>query len=499
VLYVAGPVFQRVTIGSLPDIVLLDIFESYQVRTKTGSGGAKFQWDWETLVHVCQRWRYLIFESPIRLNLQLFFSEVSPVAQLLDVWPPFPFVIQFIFNPLDDHEDSFDELITALAHRDRVREIHITRPMGVIWVPIVMEMNESFPELRSLVFDSINEAIPLPTTFLNGSAPCLQELTLRSITFPSLPLLLSSTGDLTSLRLEDIPDSGYILPETMARCLSALPKLESLSITFDPSAPHFDRPHQQSNRPVPPPARSVLPALTSLEFSGVAGYLELLAARIDAPPLNQFKISFFHQPESRYFQLLDDILFDLAFDIPQIARFLGHVEWFRPSTLTLNFNPPYRASLCLSPSTTSYSASPHSGSWNIQRTSFCRQIVAITQICSQILPCRFSVQLLVVESDRCCLLPPCPSDTDMDPTIWLQLFHSFTSVQSLQISDRLEPFIAAALQGLTAEAAAEVFPSLHSLSIVGKKSDEAAQEGIQSYIIARQQSSHPVALSTPEL
>jgi hypothetical protein len=38
---------------------------------------------------------------------------------------------------------------------------------------------------------------------------------------------------------------------------------------------------------------------------------------------------------------------------------------------------------------------------------------------------------------------------DMDPALWLELPHPFIAVQSLNIPAMLEPFIAAALQGLT--------------------------------------------------
>jgi F-box-like len=224
VLYVAGSVSQRVTIGSLPDNVLLDIFD-----IGINTDGPELQCDWETLVHVCQRWRYLIFESPTRLNLQLHFSEVDPVMHLLDVWPPFPFVIEFMFDSLDDQmeERSLEKVLAALEHPDRVRQIHITcvKDFPLEEIVTAMEESEPFPELRSLVFDSVCAKLQLPATFLNGSAPCLEDLTLRSISFPSLPRLLSSTSDLTSLNLENIPNSGYIPPETMASCLSALPKL----------------------------------------------------------------------------------------------------------------------------------------------------------------------------------------------------------------------------------------------------------------------------------
>jgi hypothetical protein len=40
---------------------------------------------------------------------------------------------------------------------------------------------------------------------------------------------------------------------------------------------------------------------------------------------------------------------------------------------------------------------------------------------------------------------------EIDSTLWSHLFHSFTSVHSLNISAPLEPFIAAALQGLMEE------------------------------------------------
>jgi hypothetical protein len=65
----------------------------------------------------------------------------------------------------------------------------------------------------------------------------------------------------------------------MAGCLSALPKLESLIIVFGCPTPY----PQRRNRASPPPTRFVLPTLTSLVYHGVSEYLEVLAARIDAP------------------------------------------------------------------------------------------------------------------------------------------------------------------------------------------------------------------------
>ena len=450
VLCCVDPVFQRVTIGSLPDNVLLEIFDLYVYFCFS-------IWDWEILVHVCRRWRYVVFGSPIRLNLRLCCTKGTPVRKSLDVWPELPLALLFY-----NSKGSFDNLLAALEHCDRVREIEVDNPADFFWKKLVVAMEEPFPALRSLYFDSPYEEFLLPDTFLNGSAPCLQHLMLSSISFPSLPRFLSSTSNLTSLHLGKIPNSGHIPPETMARCLSALPKLKSLFIHFMSLTP-------QPNRVPPPSTRFVLPALTTLNFKGVSEYLEVLAARMDAPLLDHFVINFFHQ---------------LVFDIPQIIRFFGHLKSFRSSSLALRFDS-YYASILFSPSEP---ADHHT--WYIPCEGLDQQVFSLAQICSQILLFRSSVNSLIIKSwSR-------PDPDNMDPALWLRLFHSFPSVRSLTIPVNMEPFIAAALQGLTGESAAEVFPSLHSIFIIGNKnkSDKAAQQGMQSFIAARQHCSHPVAL-----
>jgi F-box-like len=457
-----GLAFQRVTIESLPDHVLLDIFDLY------------INFDsrcdiWERLVHVCRRWRYLVFGSPIRLDLRIFCTKRTPVRKSLDIWPELPLNLEF-FTESDDPDDRLDNLVAVLEHCDRVRGIDVAGPENFLWEKVVLEMDEPFPELRTLWFDSLGDAFLLPNTFLNGFAPCLRHLDLSSVSFPSLPRLLSSTSDLTSLCLSNIPNSGYIPPETMARSLSALPMLELLSIHFRSPTP---RPKRR-NRPVPPlaPTRFVLPALTWFTFKGVSEYLEVLAARIDAPALDNFQICFFHQP---------------VFDIPQIIRFFGHLKSFRSSSLALEIES-YGASITF--------ASSHSVdlyTWYIGSKRLDWQVFSLAQICSQILLFRSTVNSLIIKSWSC------PDPDNMDPTLWLQLFHSFPSVQNLTIYVSLEPFIAAALEGLTGESAAEVLPSLHSLFIVGRTSDKAMDKGIESFVAARQHSSHPVVISCREV
>jgi hypothetical protein len=476
-LYVVGQAFQRGTIGSLPDNVLLDIFDFYQVSISKNEKDEP-AWSWEKLVHVCQRWRYIIFESPIRLNLQLFCTETSPVGELLDVWPELPLVIEvnYDYSPAEWDELS-DNIVAALERCDRVRQIDIVNsPPEFGWEELVRPLEEPFPALRSFTLESRNgwtEPLQIPDTFLNGSAPSLQYLALRDISFPSLPRFLSSTNNLTSLHLYDIPDSGYIPPKKMATSLSALPKLKSLIIDLDFSTP-------RRIRMSGPPNRFILPALTRLEFTGISEYFEVLTARMDVPLLNDFRITLFHR---------------LVFDMPETVRFFGHLDTFRSSSLTLNFDPSYGASISLTSNTLCHSA--NSLTWCIERDIFNWQVISVAQIRNTmraILPFLSSVESLNIKYDD-------RSDSqwiqqvEMDPTLWSQLFHSLTSVQSLHIPAILVSSISAVLHGLTGESAAEILPSLHSLFIIGDISDEAAQQRIQSFITARQQGGRPIVFS----
>jgi hypothetical protein len=147
----------------------------------------------------------------------------------------------------------------------------------------------------------------LPDTLLGESAPRLQSLHLNNVPFPAIRKLLLSTTDLVTLHLSDIPDSGYISPETMVTCLCALIQLESLLLRFRTPRPRPD----QTSRRLPPLTRAVVHALTSLQFVGVSEYLEEGVARIHASVLHIVGITFFNQ---------------LIFDIPRVPQFLSLTE-----------------------------------------------------------------------------------------------------------------------------------------------------------------------------
>jgi F-box-like len=112
-LYDAVQTSPRVTICSLPDDVLLDIFEFRLTDSPYRVG------EWPKLVHVCQRWRYIVFASPLRLDLRLRCTGLTPVRKTLDVWPPLPIEIRVSYIRLRVE----DNVIAALESPNRVRSI----------------------------------------------------------------------------------------------------------------------------------------------------------------------------------------------------------------------------------------------------------------------------------------------------------------------------------------------------------------------------------------
>ena len=183
----------------------------------------------------------------------------------------------------------------AIVHHSRVCDIYIVNLTSSQLQRLASAAQEQFSALiyLKLGFD-VSDSRPapvLPDGFLGGSTPRLRSLRLHSISFPALPKLLLSATHLVRLSLRNIPHSGYISPEIIITGLAVLANLNSLTIGFESP---LSRPVRQNGRP-PPPTRTVLPALTRLEFKGVSEWLEAVVARIDAPLLGFVQVTFFHQ------------------------------------------------------------------------------------------------------------------------------------------------------------------------------------------------------------
>ena len=126
----------------LLDDVLLVVFYFYLVKCPKRD---KDTCRWQTLVHVCRRWRSIVLGSPRRLNLKLHCTPKMPVRDSLDVWPALPLLIQG-----DIYEESdVDNIIAALERSDRVCKISLHGPKSHL-EKVLASMEEPFPDLTSL-------------------------------------------------------------------------------------------------------------------------------------------------------------------------------------------------------------------------------------------------------------------------------------------------------------------------------------------------------------
>ena len=409
----------------LPDEALLEIFDFYLY-------GNECKDEWHPLVHVCRKWRNAIFGSPRRLNLRLYCTGSTPVKEMLDIWPPFPIIVDGSYCP----SSSMDNIIAALGHNDRISEVEFGQNSSSLWEHVLAKMQVPFPDLIRLHFESKNKTAPaVPDVFLCGSAPRLRSLRLDGILFPGLRKLLLSTTDLVDLSLSNIPHSGYIAPREMVCCLSALPRLKTLSLNFQSPRSRPD----PGSRYRPPATRSILPALTDLQFTGVSEYLEDLVARIDAPLLHILDIRFFLQ---------------LIFDTPQLAQFIGCIPQLKT---------PDEAQMVFSDSGVSVSLPRTFGDRDLKLGISCRQmdwqLSSLAQVCGSCLPqsLKSSVEHLYILEEGS---SQHHGEDDIESSQWTELFHQFTAVRNLYLSKGFAPRVIPVLQGLVGDGAVGILPAL---------------------------------------
>ena len=464
---------QVVTIDVLPDDDLLAIFDFYVVRyqgldfieTAFGTNSTiKKMRSWQTLVHVCRRWRGLVFGSPRLLDLQLYCKARTPVRKTLDNWPALPLLISG-----NVYKKTVDNVVAILQHSDRICQIsltcHTTSQIEKLW----KAMQVSFPDLVSLYLstEGLSRVPVLTDSFLGGSATRLRFLCLHSIPFPGSPNLLLTATHLVQLWLLNIPHSGYISPDVIVTCLSMLTSLEQLRLEFKSPQSCPD----QENRRSPPPTRTVLPALIRFSFKGVSEYLEELVARIDTPQLRQLWTKFFK---------------DIRFDIPKLIQFI-----------TLTLDTPKDARVVFDTYTawiTFQRLTPPFSDVRIEIS--CRvpnwQLSSLGQICTSLLPLLSTTENLYVYEY---LNKQIVWEDDIENAEWLEILLPFTAVKDLYLSKQFAPRIAPALQELAWGSTAEVLPSMENIFLEGFQSSEQIHEGIRQFISARQLTNRPVTIS----
>jgi hypothetical protein len=275
---------------------------------------------------------------------------------------------------------------------------------------------------------------------------------------------LSAPG-LVELTLRNIPHSGYISPEEMVACLSALTRLKDLDLSFQ--SPQ-SRPDNESRRP-PSPTRTLLSSLTGFSFDGASDYLEDFVARIDAPLLNCMIIEFFHQA---------------TFDNPNLAQFIGRIPHLRERDEARVLFSDDKVSITLPGPSDDQGLEVRCGRLDLQFAS-------VAQACSSSFP-----QALISTVERLYIWYwPDDRPDNTENSKWLRLLRPFTTVKGLYLTRNLVPSIAAALQGLVGDRTTAVLPALQRLNLEGIHPSDSDQKAFEPFIAARQLSGHTIAIS----
>jgi len=467
--------YPRATIDALPDNVLIETFVLYLGKDNPYAIVENYD-QWHTLVHVCHRWRCIIFASPRRLGLKLFCTRRRSVnSKTLDIWPALPIVI--FADEMRSKEDA-SNVIAALRHHNRVCQIYYHNEESQDFLlREFAAIDEPFPALTSLELYSRSDQqdVPIfPDSFLGGSAPRLQSLTLHGIPYPSIGKLLSSTTNLVWLSFWHIPHSGYIAPETIAPLLSTLARLESFNFQFQ----HPRSLAHRANRHPPPLTRVVLPNLTSLVFKGNIKYLEDILSQIETPMLNESHFHFFNQ---------------LVFETPLLGHFIRRTETFLTahtahvklysSGVHVRFS---RQGMAKSDVTTLSS--------EIRCKSLDWQLSALPQVLNS-----FLSPLSTLESLEIAVFDHSHEDWqgEIEVIQWREFLHPFTSVKKMSLNDDASVrLVAPALRELAGETAIEVLPSLQNLSLTtsGWSPSGPLKEAIEEFTATRQLHDHPVTV-----
>ncbi|KAH9065000.1 hypothetical protein EDB87DRAFT_1680166 [Lactarius vividus] len=426
----------------LPDNVLLEIFDFYRKDSYPRLLPWEV-WNWHFLVHVCRRWRQVVFASPHRLHLRLLCTYGTPVSKNLDVWPTFPIVIQYRYSGSGITPDDEDSIIAALKHHSRVYYLGLD-VKGSQWESMATVMQEPYPELTRLEISSEDGNAPvLSAEFLGGSAPNLQTIYLHRIPFPALPTLLLSASDLVDIDLRRIPPTGYISPEAIVACLAVLPRLDSFYIGFSLAISRPDRIHPS---PVTRTGLLLSPTLDSGLVDFQVAHFSGFINRSFGPKLTQFKHA-------------------------QVSFINGWV------TFAMN-DRANRPSWDRHPATTMISCEELD--W---------QVSHVAQVLSQ-----FSAILSNVVHLRLKVEPEGRELEGMEHVEWQPLLRPLSTVQTLHVSQELAGHIALTLEALTTEMGAEAFSSLDLIHLA----DQPASS-IEKFVAAHRLSDRPVTFVDTEI
>ena len=451
----------RTHIHDLDNDSLLQIFKCY--RLEDGDNWY-FRHTWRRLVHVCQRWRYLVYDLPSHLDMRLLLTNDSPSIDTLSHIPPLPLVIDYSNRTRTMAQKDEENIHLGLQQHDRVRRVVLQAPSSSLrmWLE---SMNKLFPRLVDLhllpaTIEEMN--LELPETL---QAPDLRHLSLHGIGLPAELALLSSASTLSTLSLTHIGASCYFPPVNLLTRLRGLPHLEELSIGLAIPIP----PSREENLLPSPITLVTLPALRRLTFQGEDVYLNNFVSQISTPLLERLSLA---------------LIFDLAFTLVNLTEFIHRTEGFECLNAWIVFNKD--------------SASVEAGHYDqrgIGKLILCVncepldwQMDSITQICGALGVFLSTAEELTLDLN----VDGMPSDWEdsLDSMMWHELLLPFIGVKRLHIGSSLTQELSQALQSVVLE----LLPDLQELEV--QLDVDHAKEKFSLFLKTRELVGRPVRLLT---
>jgi hypothetical protein len=414
-----------VTIEALPDDVFVEIFDFYV-------NAAKHTEELHTLVHVCRRWRCVVYASQHGLRLRLLHTGRRPVRNKLDVWPALPIIVRQC-EPLYLLVKYAEGIITALEHRDRICEIALQGVPSLVLERYVAVMQEPFPALTSLHIESISESAQgLPDSFLGGSAPRLRSLHLEGTSYPALGKLLSSASDLVHLHLWNMPNDEYTSPEAMVAVLSMMSRLKTLRIAFPIYQSYL---YGTSTRSFP----------LSLRFCSEVPTSTRRTLSLESTPL--YSTSFGCSSSINSSMTLTDHNFSFSSVARESSRHSAKLSLSFPLAPPWSNSPHEQGHPTTKFSRWEFSAPSQSGNFRPLCGSAARRCPALSNL-----------DCLAVREDEVVGWGQWRAHTESDR--WLELLSQFSAVKNLYLSEELGRCIAPALRWLSEERVTDVLPAL---------------------------------------
>ena len=457
-------------IHNLDDDSLLQIFSYCRLEEED-------KWNlglkWRNLAHVCQRWRYLVFDSSALLDMCLRLTNKSPSIDTLCHLPPLPLVIDYSHETWVGRAQTRkyeDNIHLGLQRHGRVRRVALRAPSSSMRI-LLEPMNNPFPRLEDLSLSSTTTEELSPVLPDSLCAPFLRRLALHGIGLPKGLSLLSSMISLSTLSLTRIPDSFYFSPGRLVTQLQGLYCLEELSIGFAIPIPLPSSEGQLLHAPIPP---VTLPALKRLTFQGVGVYLDNLVAQINTPLLEQLSLTLF---------------FELAFTLVNLAEFIHRTERFRCLIARVIFNKEgvsidvdHYEQCVIGKSSLYINVNCEILEWRIDSAA---------QVCSSLGNVLSAVEELTLDLDADAL--PSFWEITVDSTMWHELLLPFTGAKKLHIGFSLTLKLSQALESVPGELVLELLPELRELEV--QLEIDYANKVFSAFVEFREFLGRPVHLS----